>query len=118
MPITTKSNKPGGYVVLRATEDDGLKLNHATLPAANSAGETVTEMRISEVMWSVASGNRWTVTRGANTILVLGGSGHHDYQSNGIRLEASQGDLIANVHCALSGGHGTIIVKMHKASGE
>ena len=45
MPITTKSNKPGGYVVLRATDTDGFKLNHATLASANSAGETVTEMR-------------------------------------------------------------------------
>ncbi len=118
MPITTKSGKPGGYVVLRATENDGFKLNHATLPAANSAGETVSEMRISEVMWSVASGNRWTVKRGANTMLELGGNGHHDYQGNGIRLEVSKGDLTANVNCTLTGGTGTIIVKMHKASGE
>lgn len=118
MPITTKSGKPNGYVVLRATATDGFKLNHATLPAANSAGETVSEMRISEVMWSIASGNRWTVKRGANTMLELGGNGHHDYQGNGIKLEVSQGDLTANLNCTLTGGTGTIIVKMHKASGE
>ena len=118
MPITTKSNKPGGYVVLRATDSDGFKLNHATLPSANNAGETVSEMRISEVMWSVASGNRWTVKRGANTMLELGGNGHHDYQGNGIRLEVSKGDLTANVNCTLTGGTGTIILKMHKSSGE
>lgn len=118
MPITTKSGKPGGYVVLRATGTDGFKLNHATLPAANSAGETVSEMRISEIMWSVAASQRWTVKRGANTMVELAGNGHHDYQANGIKLEVSQGDLTANLNCTLSGGTGTIIVKMHKASGE
>ena len=118
MPITTKSNKPGGYVVFRTTSSDGFKLNHATLPSANNAGEVVTEMRISEVLWSVKGAQTWTVTRGSNTVLVVSGSGHHDYQGNGIRLEASQGDLIANVHCVLSGGEGTIVLKMHKSSGE
>ena len=48
----------------------------------------------------------------------LAGNGHHDYQANGIKLEVSQGDLTANLNCTLSGGTGTIIVKMHKASGE
>ncbi len=118
MPITTKTGKPGGYVVLRTSATDGFKLNHATLPSANSAGETVTEMRISEIMWSVAASQRWTVKRGANTMLELAGNGHQDYQGNGIRLEVSQGDLTANLNCTLSGGTGTIIVKMHKASGE
>ena len=118
MPITTKSNKPGGYVVLRATDTDGFKLNHATLASANSAGETVTEMRISEIMWSVAASQRWTVKRGANTMAELAGNGHQDYQGNGIRSEVSQGDLTANLNCTLSGGTGTIIVKMHKSSGE
>ena len=118
MPITTKSNKPGGYVVLRATGSDGFKLNHATLPSANNAGETVSEMRISEIMWSLAASQTWTVTRGANTMLVLSGNGHHDYQGNGIKLEVSKGDVTANVHCALSGGTGSIILKMHKSSGE
>ena len=120
MPIVTKSHKPGGYVVFRTTSTDGFDMNFAGggVPAANNPGETVTEMRISEVLWSVKGAQTWTVTRGGNTVLVLSGSGHHDYQRNGIRLEASHGDLIANVHCVLSSGDGTIILKMHKSSGE
>ena len=109
MPIVTKSHKPGGYVVFRTTSTDGFDMNFAGggVPAA-----------ISEVLWSVKGAQTWTVTRGGNTVLVLSGSGHHDYQGNGIRLEASHGDLIANVHCVLSSGDGTIILKMHKSSGE
>jgi len=118
MPIVTKSNKPNGYVVFSTSATDGFKLNHATLPSANAAGETVAEMSISEVMWSVNGTNRWTVTRGANTVAVLSGSGNHDYQSSGMSLEHYLGDRQANVIFALSGGTGTVVAKFHKKSGE
>ena len=118
MPIVTKSNKPNGYVVFSTTSTDGFKLNHASLASANSAGELVTEMTISELMWSANASNRWTVARGANTVAVLFGSGHHDYQSSGMSLEPLLGDRQANVMSTLSGGTGTMVAKLHKKSGE
>ena len=117
MPIVTKSNKPNGYVVFSTTSTDGFKLNHASLASANSAGELVTEMTISELMWSVNGTNRWTVTRGANTVATLSGSGNHDYQSSAMRLEPYLGDRQANVVFTLSGGTGFVVAKLHKVSG-
>lgn len=118
MPIVSKSNKPNGYVVFSTSATGGFKLNHATLPSANAAGETVQEMSISELMWTVNGTNRWTVTRGGNTVAQLSGSGNHDYQSSGMVLEHYLGDREANVHFALSGGTGTVVAKFHKRSGE
>jgi len=110
MPITTNQNKPGGYVVLRATGADTLNL-----VTAATAGETVNSMSISQIVWAVDGTNRWTVTRGSDTVAILTGSGGQDYQ--GIRLE-TDAQLTANCNVALSGGNGYIIVQLHKVSGE
>ena len=79
--ITNKTGKPNGYVVVRSDATGYLNLNGGTYPA-NSAGETVQSMVISEVKWSVAGTNRWTVKRGANTVAEYAYSGHHDYQES------------------------------------
>lgn len=113
MAITVKQNKNGGYAVLRATANDTINITTAA-----GSGETVQSMGISEIMWSVAGTDTWTVTRGSDTVAVLAGSGHHDYQASGMRLEASAGQLTANCNVALSGGSGYIVVKLHKVSGE
>jgi len=110
MPITTNQNKPGGYVVLRATGTDTLNL-----ATAAAAGETVNSMSISQIAWSVDGTNRWTVSRGGDTVAVFAGSGGQDYQ--GIRLE-TDAQLTANCNVALSGGNGYIVVQLHKVSGE
>ena len=110
MPITTNQNKPGGYVVLRATANDTINL-----ATAAAAGESVNSMSISQIVWSVDGTNRWTVTRGTDVVAVLAGSGGHDYQ--GIRLE-TDAQLTANCNVALSGGNGYIVVQLHKVSGE
>ena len=57
----------GGYVAIGSTN---------AVVAANTAGETVSEMFISSVSWSAANNVVYTVARGANTVLNL--SGHHD----------------------------------------
>ena len=113
MPITVKQNKNGGYAVLRATANDTINL----VTAAGS-GETVQSMAISEIFWSVDASQRWSVTRGANTVAVLAGSGHHDYQASGARLEFNNLELTSNCNVTLSGGNGYIVVKLHKVSGE
>jgi hypothetical protein len=117
MPITVNHKKPAGYVVFRAIGTEALNLNTigATV-GANTIGETLESMAISEVMWS--SNNTWVIARGANTIATFSGSGYHDYQASGMRLEASAGDLSANLVATLSGGAGVITIKLHKVSGE
>ena len=112
MPITVKQNKNGGYAVLRATANDTINL----VTAAGS-GETVQSMSVSEILWSVDASQRWTVTRGSDTVAVLTGSGHHDYQASGMRLEETS-QLTANCNVTLSGGNGYVVVKLHKVSGE
>jgi len=112
MPITVKQNKNGGYAVLRATGNETINL----VTAAGS-GETVQSMSISEILWSVDASQRWTVSRGASNVAILTGSGHHDYQASGMRLEETA-QLTANCNVTLSGGNGYIVVKLHKVSGE
>ena len=61
----------------------------------------------------------WTVARGSNTVAVLSGSGYHDYQASGMRLEAYDLERQANVQFTLSGaGGGVVVAKLHKVSGE
>jgi hypothetical protein len=118
MPITVNHKKPAGYVVFRANSTSGLKLNTSNgLAGANTIGESVESMAISEVMWSVSSAGSWTVKRGANTVAVFSGSGYHDYQASGIRLEQNSFELSANLDLTLS-GTGVITFKVHKVSGE
>ena len=119
MPVTNNHKKPAGYVVFRTTATDGLKLNTANgKQGANAIGETVGEMVISEVMWSVDGTNNWNVKRGSNTVAVFAGSGYHDYQASGMQLELNAAQRTSNVDITLSGGNGVIILKMHKKSGE
>ena len=116
MPITVNQRKNGGYVVIRATGTESFSLN-----SLQASGETVQSASISEIMWSVDASQRWTVRRGtgdANNVAILTGSGHHDYQSAGMRLEETQAQLTGNTSVTLSGGNGYIVVKLHKVSGE
>lgn len=118
MPITVNHKKPAGYVVFRANSTSGLKLNTSNgLAGANTIGESVESMAISEVMWSVNGSGSWTVKRGANTVAVFSGSGYHDYQASSIRLEQNSFELSANLDLTLS-GTGVITFKVHKVSGE
>ena len=116
MPITVNQRKNGGYVVIRATGTESFNLN-----ALAAAGETIQSASISEIIWSVDASQRWTVRRGtgdANNVAILTGSGYHDYQASGMRLEETQAQLTGNTSVTLSGGNGYIVVKLHKVSGE
>tara|TARA_B100000085_G_C18367289_1_gene440815 strand:+ start:282 stop:662 length:381 start_codon:yes stop_codon:yes gene_type:complete len=126
MAITVRQTKPGGYVVLNTSATDFVKLNAAaTSDAANEAGasgETVNEMYIAAAKWSVSGTNTWKITRGAgtganSTMIILAGSGEHSYQ-DGMRLEHNDVHPTQNVICTLSGGTGTLLLKLHKVSGE
>lgn len=123
MAITVKQNKPGGYVVVNTTGTDFLSLNSATAgKGANGVGETVQSMTVVGAKWSVSGTNTWTISRGAaganSTIAVLAGSGQHDYDASQMKLESTTAHETSNVVFALSGGSGTLLLKVHKVSGE
>ena len=111
------------YVTVHSDQTGSIALNRLDAGAhlgANNIGETVSTMYISQVVWgsanSTAAGSNWTVSRGANTVLVLSGSGSIDLQSEGIRVETG-GDNISNCVFTLTGGTGTIAIKLAKSSG-
>jgi len=97
----------GGYVAIGST-------NAAV--AANVASETVNEMTISSVSWSAANSVVYTVQRGANTVLNLSGSGHFNFQKEGVILETG-GESAANcVVTKLGAGVASVVIKLHKRS--
>ena len=117
MAITVKQNKPGGIVVVRDTATGFLSLNSATA-GANAINEDVQEMYITGIKWNVSGTETWTIKRGANTIAILSGSGSHNYDDDQMRLEEGIASATSNVVYTKSGGTGTILIKMHKVSGE
>lgn len=120
MTVTTNQRGPSGYLTFKATASDGLRLTaNSSFAGANvNSSEVVQEMFIVGAMWSVSGTNTWDIKRGSNTVLVLAGSGTHDYSGEGIRIEADTAQATSNVDATLSGGTGTLILKIHKRSGE
>jgi len=99
----------GGYIA---------KGSSNAVVAANSAGETVQEMFISDVFWGIGGANNvsFTIARGANTVLVVSGpgSGHWNFPENGIAVETG-GESAANCVVTRSGtGPATVVIKLHK----
>lgn len=121
MAITV--NQPRGTVVFRSSGGNtafiSTSANAPTSSRANTVGETISAMYISEIMWTIKdSAVHWAISRGANTILQLHGTDHWDLKSTGMRLEVG-GDAQSNCSVQLSGGSdGDIIIKLHKVSGE
>lgn len=119
MPITTNQGKPSGYVVIRAVASEGLLLNTTTgeVAGANTINELVQEMTISELIWT----GDWEVTRGGNTVFATGNtatSGHFDFQAANMRLEENVAQLTSNVDVVLTTERGSIMLKLHKKSGQ
>ena len=108
----TRNNASEIHLVSDAT--GYLNLNGGTYPA-NNAGETLESLSVREIFWTVSSTNTWTVSRDGNTIGVFTGSGNHDYQGSGFAV-SSGGDEQANVVFTLSGGTGTVMLKLGKQS--
>lgn len=117
MAITVKQNKPGGIVVVRDTANGYISLNSASI-GANAVNEEVQEMYITGVKWSVSGTDTWTISRGANTVAILAGSGSHNYDDDQMRLEDGTAMTTSNVVYTKSGGTGTLLLKLHKVSGE
>jgi hypothetical protein len=106
MPVII--NQKGGKLVLRATATTTQNLSSAN----TDANETVNGLIINQIFWS--SNGQWTVSRGANTLLVLESTGYFDFAGTGVAL----GEFpAANVVVTLSAGStGSIIVDCGKIS--
>jgi len=115
----TKGGLGSGIIVVTANTTGYLSTT-ANAPAgfrANTAGETISAMRIAEVAWSGAAASTLTISRGGNTVWVGYGTGYVDFQANQMRLEASTGgDALANV-VFQTAGNMNFVIKLHKSSG-
>jgi len=114
--IVNKGTK-GGYVTAIFTTGGFVAPSSTNaVVAANSAGETVSEMLISSVSFSAANNVVYTVSRGANTVLNLSGTGHFNFQKEGVILETG-GESAANcVVTKIGSGVTSLVIKLHKRS--
>jgi len=123
MAIDTVVNKgvKGGYVTTIWAAGGFLPLNSSVAArSANSVGEVVNEMLISDVYYGIGGANnvQFTIKRGANTVLILSGpgSGRFDFQAAGLTIETG-GESSANLVVTRSGtGPATVVIKLHKRS--
>jgi hypothetical protein len=121
MPITL--NQKNGYITLRVTGTESIKLNTANgKQGANVPGELVRSMKILQAFWSVSGNAYFSVARGSNTVAYYtAGQSEHDYQN--MQLEADSAQLTSNLQITFSttgggGDVGMLVLRLHKASGE
>ena len=114
--ITNKHTK-AGWVTARFTETGNVALMHSDpLLGANAhANEIVTALNIISAEWSVADDTHFTISRGANTVLILT-SGQHCMDFSDSRLiDTINGEPTSNVAVTLVGaGVGSLVLKLHK----
>ena len=112
--VVNKGTK-GGYVVGNFAAGGYISLNSSNaVVAANSAGETVNEMFISDIAWSCANGVSFKIQRGANTVFNAALTGEFNVSGDGIVLETG-GESAANCVISRSGtGPASLVIKLHK----
>ena len=126
--MTTKiyNNQKGGYVTVSANATGFVALNNTdgvgglTGNGANTVGEVVQEMNISEIIWSnLGTANMWDIKRGGNTVFkCYGQNGQINVQRDNLHLECNSFERASNVVFTLSGAaaKGSIVLKLHKRS--
>lgn len=115
--IVNKHSK-GGWVVAKFNANGFINLNHPTATiGANTVGETVTRLNIVSAEWSVGGTSYWTISRGANTILILTAGQHCFDLSDSRLLDNGAAEATSNVVITKTGSDpGTVILKLHKTS--
>ena len=85
--------------------------------AANTAGETVSSLRIAEMYWTFSNAAYyWRIFRGSSLVFnCTGQSGYVNFIDSGLRLETPT-QAQANVVMTLA-GVGNIVMKLHKSGG-
>tara|TARA_R110000787_G_scaffold174922_1_gene287459 strand:+ start:256 stop:633 length:378 start_codon:yes stop_codon:yes gene_type:complete len=121
--ITVNQNKGSlgtGSLVVRsdATGFISTSDNAPALNRANTAGETISSMHIAEIKWTnLYTYGIWYIYRGSSIVYrCYGQGGHLKLAENSMRLETpteAQANLVFT-----ESGFGSIIIKMHKNSGE
>ena len=127
--MTTKiyNNQKGGYVTVSANASGFVALNQVGASTggllgngANTVGEVVQEMNISEIIWSnLGTANMWDIKRGGNTVFkCYGQNGQINVQRDNLHLECNSFERASNVVFTLSGAaaKGSIVLKLHKRS--
>lgn len=103
-----------GYVVIHGTANASyIVVGNSSVSNIASGQEIVTGASIAQVWWGVSNGGYCTVSRGANTILVLTESGSMNFVDDHIPISI---DTTANVSFAINGGVGFVMVEMQKQS--
>ena len=122
----TKGTRGSGVLVCVANTT-GFLSTSASAPAvnkANTAGETISAMYISEIQWSGeayepgGSSSVIVFKRGANTVWTsYGENGHADFKNSQMRLEQNALEASANIVFETTGNI-NFILKVTKNSGE
>ena len=116
----TKGTRGSGVLVCVANTT-GFLSTSASAPAenkANTAGETISAMYISEIQWSGAPSSLVVFKRGANTVWTsYGENGHADFKNSQMRLEQNALEASANIVFETTGNI-NFILKVTKNSGE
>lgn len=102
------SNQLGGKYVVLCTANDIIQVASAN----TSAGETVTGLTINQVWFGLDTGH-WTVSRGANTMLISDTSAYFDFSGAGQSLTL---DSAANVVVNCTSANCTLIIDFQKQS--
>lgn len=114
--LRTKNDLPlkQGSAVVHYTANATITVvgNNAVSTIAN-AGETVSSAKISQIWYGAGPANSfWTVSRGANTVAVLTGSGHMPFNSFGSVLDSDEAaTVVLNLYNA-SDDEGFIMIEL------
>lgn len=114
--VVARFNATGSMLIETANSTNSANCMVVFDPVSNTSAETINSVNIVNLAWTVPAAQTWTITRGANTIIVLGGNGQLDLQTDGLIIDSVGDEPQANIVCTLSGGTGTLIVKAHKRS--
>jgi len=112
MAYTVYKNAQFGSFVFQSNATQTLVVaGNSSVSNVALPNEVVTGASVFAVTWGVANGGSWTVSRGANVILTLVGSGALSPQLCELVLDTQQS---GNVTVTLAGGTGNIIVGLRK----
>jgi hypothetical protein len=116
----SKGSLGTGSIVVRsdATGFISTSDNAPSYARANTAGETISSMHIAEIKWTnLRTYGYWYIYRGSSLVFrCWGQNGHLKLAENSLRLETPT-EAQANLQFVESGA-GSIVIKMHKNSGE
>ena len=115
--VITNKNAKGGWITINVGSGGAFYLNNSNATiGANAVGETVQALNIISVAVTCGNGTYYTIKRGANTVLVIGGDNEIDL-ADGRLIDNIGGESQANVVVTKSGsGPASCIIKMHKRS--